>query len=127
MASVVLDTSALLAFVHGEPGGQMVARLIGDAAMSAVNFAEAVTKLVNRGASLDQAKHVLSFAEVDIIDFDRRQAEATGALVSRTRSQSLSLGDRACLTLAMELGLPAVTADPSWKSLGVNVTVQVIR
>lgn len=46
MTSVVLDASALLAYVDGEPGAAMVASLIGDAIISAVNFSEVVAKLV---------------------------------------------------------------------------------
>jgi PIN domain nuclease of toxin-antitoxin system len=127
MAKVVLDTSALLAFVNGEPGGEAVAELIGDAVVSTVNFAEAVTKLVDRGSSLAVARDALAMADYDVADFDREQAETTGALIVRTRPKGLSLGDRACLALALRENAPAVTADRSWSDIDLGVDVRIFR
>lgn len=127
MAKVVLDTSALLAFVGGEIGGEAVADVIADAMISTVNLAEAVTKLVDRGASLNAAREVLSVAEYEIVDFDRELAEQTGALIGRTRPRGLSLGDRACLALAQREGLPALTADRRWAEVDVDVKVHMFR
>ena len=127
MAKVVLDTSALLAFVSEERGGETVADVIADAVISTVNVAEAVTKLVDRGASLDRAREVLAIAEYEIADFDRQQAEQTGALIARTRQRGLSLGDRACLALAQREGLPALTADRRWAEIDIGVEVRLFR
>ncbi len=44
-----------------------------------------------------------------------------------TKSRGLSLGDRACLALAMSTGATAVTADRSWADLGLAVSIEVIR
>ena len=111
MAEFVLDTSALLAFVGAEPGGDVVARLIGEACISAANWAEAVSKLVDRGGSLESVRAALCVAPVDVIDFDQALAETAGAMIARTRARGLSLGDRACLALAARKNLPAITAD----------------
>jgi ribonuclease VapC len=127
MSSVVLDSSALLAFIHGEPGGEGVAEVIGDAVMSSVNHAEVVTKLVERTGSLAAARAALGIASVDLIDFDRELAEDAGALVRHTRPAGLSLGDRACLALAAREGVPAVTADRIWATLKLDVEVRLIR
>ncbi|MBV8752781.1 MAG: type II toxin-antitoxin system VapC family toxin [Hyphomicrobiales bacterium] len=127
MSSVVLDSSALLAFIHGEPGGEVVGGVIGQAVISSVNHAEVVTKLVERTGSLDLARAALGMASVDVIDFDRLQAEQAGALVKRTRSRGLSLGDRACLTLAAREGAPVLTADRIWATLKLDVEVRLIR
>src|ERR1051326_2678857 len=94
MSSVVLDSSALLAFIHGEPGGDFVAGFVGDAVMSSVNHAEVVTKLVERIGSLDAARAALGMAAVDVIDFDTPQGEHAGALVNHTRSRGPSLWGR---------------------------------
>jgi PIN domain nuclease of toxin-antitoxin system len=127
VSSVVLDSSALLAFIHGEPGGEVVAGVVGEALISSVNLAEVVTKLVERTGSLDLARAALGMANVDVVDFDRVQAEQAGALVTRTRSRGLSLGDRACLTLAAQEALPVLTADRIWATLKLAVEVRLIR
>ena len=125
--SVVLDSSALLAFIQGEPGGEVVAGLVGDALMSSVNHAEVVTKLVERTGSLEIAKAALAIANVDVVDFDRWQAEQAGVLVKRMRPQGLSLGDRACLVLAIREAAPAITADRIWAKVKLDVEIRVIR
>jgi len=127
MSSVVLDSSALLAFIHGEPGADIVAGVVGDALMSSVNLAEVVTKLVERTGSLAAAREALGMATVEVIDFDKLQAEETGALVTHTRSRGLSLGDRACLTLAAREAAPVLTADRIWTTLKLDVEVRLIR
>ena len=127
MSGVVLDSSALLAFIQGEPGGEVVARVVGDALMSSVNHAEVVTKLVERTGSLDIARVALGIANVDVVDFDRSQAEQAGLLVKQTRSRGLSLGDRACLALAAREAAPVLTADRIWATLKLDVEVRLIR
>jgi ribonuclease VapC len=127
MSGVVLDSSALLAFIQGEPGGEVVAGLIGNALMSSVNLAEVVTKLVERTGSLELARAALGMANIDVVDFDRSQAEHAGSLVRHTRSHGLSLGDRACLALAMRQAAPAVTADRIWAKVELDVEVRLIR
>ena len=54
-------------------------------------------------------------------------AEASGRLRPITRSSGLSLGDRACLALSIELGLPALTADRRWKHVRTTAKVELIR
>ena len=127
MASAVLDTSALLAYLHGEPGADMVAALIGDALVSTVNVAEVVTKLVGRGGSLERAQAALGVIDLDVVDFTRGLAEQTGGLVALTRSRGLSLGDRACLALAIRENLPAITADRAWAGIAVGIEIRMIR
>ena len=127
MASAVLDASAVLAYVNGEPGAEVVAAVIGDALISAVNLAEAVTKLVERGGTLEQASEVLALAELDVIDFNRALAVQAGGLIAATRAKGLSLGDRACLALAARENLPAITADRVWAALKLGVEVRLIR
>jgi len=127
VSRVVLDSSALLAFIHGEPGGAVVAGAVGEAVISSVNLAEVVTKLVERTGSLELARAALGMVNVDVIDFDRLQAEQAGALVTRTRSRGLSLGDRACLTLAAREAAPVLTADRIWATLKLDVEVRLIR
>lgn len=126
---VVLDASALLAFLLKEPGGERVKEaLLHGAVMGAVNLAEVGSKLAERGLDpgevfahlrargiLGQALEVFPFTEEDALE------------AARLRSLGLSLGDRACLALARRLGLPALTADATWEGLAVGVGVGVVR
>ena len=127
MSSAVLDASALLAYIKGEPGAETVASLIGDSIISAVNFAEVVTKLVEKGVALDVAREALGVADIEVIDFDRGLAEATGGLVALTKNTGLSLGDRACLALAAHYKVPVVTSDRVWSKLDLGIEIRLIR
>jgi PIN domain nuclease of toxin-antitoxin system len=127
MTSAVLDTSALIAYVWAEPGAQVVASLIGDAVISSVNLAEAVTIFVAKGMTLDQARAMLAVVPIDVVDFDRALAERTGELVALTKRIGLSLGDRACLALADRERAPALTGDRIWAKLGLGIDIRLIR
>ena len=125
MSRVVLDASAMLAFLNGEPGGEVVDGHLGDAAASAVNVAEVGARLSNLGASLAEVQRAIALMALEVVAFDAEQAYAAAGIRSATRS--LSLGDRSCLQLAARRGLPAVTADRAWAELDVDVDVQLIR
>ena len=127
MSRVVLDASAMLAFLHGEAGGEVVDGHLGDAAASAVNVAEVGARLSDLGASLAEVRRAIALMAVEIVAFDAEQAYAAAGIRDATRSRGLSLGDRACLQLAARRGLPAVTADRAWAELDVDVDVQLIR
>ena len=52
MSSIVLDASALLALLNGEPGSdKLTPELLNDAVSSAVNLAEVQGKLVEKGCT----------------------------------------------------------------------------
>lgn len=130
MSRVVLDTSALLAILNEEPGSQVFTQqfdLLENAAMSAVNVAEAYGKLVGRGIGPGDAWEAVIAPIPEIIDFDKEQAKIAGGLLPQTRSLGLSLGDRACLALGIALKAPVYTADRAWKDLRLKVSIHVIR
>ncbi len=124
---VVLDSSALLCLLNGEVGAESVAEALPFAVIGAVNLAEVVTKLRERGLSADEVEEVLGGLNLDVKPLTASQAYATGQLRQMTRSFGLSLGDRACLALALELGAPALTADQAWGRVDAGATVEVIR
>jgi ribonuclease VapC len=127
MASAVLDSSAVLAVLNGEPGVDKIAEVLTDALLSTVNYAEVVAKLVERGTSLVEAKTALQSIALTTVDFDIALAQRTGELRAETRRRGLSLGDRACLSLAEREGVPAVTADGSWVGAISGVEIQLFR
>ena len=127
MAKFVLDASALLAYIHREPGADQVESVLDQAVVSAVNLAEAVTKLVLTTGSTDRTLQLIAEVEMDVVDFDQDLAQQTGALAALTRNQGLSLGDRACLALARREHAVAMTADYAWSKLDLGIDIQLIR
>jgi PIN domain nuclease of toxin-antitoxin system len=100
--------------------------------MSAVNFAEVLSKLSDFGEDVEGvvrrlAEQGLTGAALLILPLDERQAHEIGRLRRRTRASGFSLGDRACLALGRVLGLPVLTADRRWKSLELGIRVRSIR
>ncbi len=130
MNRIVLDSSALLAILHEEPGAEMFNQqfhLLENAAMSAVNVAEVYGKLMGRGIGPEEAWEAVIAPIPEILDFDTEQAKIAGWLQPRTRSLGLSLEDRACLALGIALKAPVYTADRAWKDLRLKVAIHVIR
>jgi len=128
MSNCVLDASALFAFLTQERGGERVAEaIVSGAAICTINFSEVVSKLSESGMPEAEIHETLDSIGLTIIDFDVTLACHAGLLRPLTRRAGLSLGDRACLALAKQLGLPALTADRVWKELSLDIEVQVIR
>ena len=120
-AARVLDASALLAYLQRESGCEAV--VLAGSAISAVNWSEVVQAGLDPAGLRDEvAAHGLR-----MVDLTAPRAESTALLWARTRSAGLSLADRACLALAAELGVPAVTTDRAWLAVDVGVEVIVVR
>jgi ribonuclease VapC len=127
MADCVLDASAVLARLRAERGGDVVQARAPDAVISAVNYAEVISKLIDLGVSVEAAAAAIGELELAVFPFDEIDAARTAALRAATRRRGLSLGDRACLALAERLGLPVLTADRAWAELDLGVEVVLIR
>lgn len=122
----VLDSSAILAVVNMEKGAEKVEPLLSDAIVSSVNAAEVLTKLVEKGISLEDALEDFLKLGLEVIKFDAKQAAKVAELRPLTKHLGLSLGDRACLALAILENATAVTADKNWVSLKF-CKIEVIR
>jgi ribonuclease VapC len=129
MTSAVLDASALLALLLGEPGCERVRAVLADCSMTTVNIGEVVGHYARAGASEADIRLVLDPLPIERVAFDESLAFAVGMLLPVTKSAGLSFGDRACLALAARLGVPALTADRPWRSIAAAaaVAVEVIR
>ncbi|MBV9932451.1 MAG: type II toxin-antitoxin system VapC family toxin [Alphaproteobacteria bacterium] len=127
MSERVLDASALLAVLLGERGSDFVLDLLPGAVIGAVNLAEVVSKLQERGFPDKEIDEGVADLGVPVVPFDETQGVAAGKLRLRTRSAGLSLGDRACLALASARRVPAVTMDRSWGTVDAGAEVIVAR
>ena len=126
----VLDTSAVLAILFREPGQDVVRSALHEGALlSAVNFAEAITRLVRDGMAADRAAAAITALPIGLRDLDAQLATDAGALFAQTRPFGLSLGDRACLALARQESVPALTGDRVWVEVAplLGVEVRLIR
>jgi len=127
VAKYVLDASAVLALVHGEPGHQEVVRLLEDAAISSVNLSEVAAKLIEKGLTIESIRPDLLALGLEVVSFDEALAFRTAELRPAARRSGLSLGDCVCLATAEMTRAVAVTADRSWSTLKVPVKVRVLR
>lgn len=125
--AVVLDASALLAVLRGEAGADVVTACLPSAISSTVNLAEVQTKLVSAGMDEQIAWWHIDEIQCESVPFDKDQARMAGGLVKITRPHGLSLGDRACLALAIQQKAKVYTTDRIWKNLSLGIEIEVIR
>jgi PIN domain nuclease of toxin-antitoxin system len=95
--------------------------------MSAVNVSEVVAKLSEFGIPEKAIYQAIKPLGLEVIPFSEEQAYHAGLLRTATQNIGVSLGDRACLSLAKMQKLTALTADRAWASLSIGVTIKVIR
>lgn len=127
MMAVVLDASALLAYLREEPGAEVVDGLLADAVMASVNWAEVVQKALSAGVDVDGMQADLQALGMRVEPFLPVDGDRAGRLRPLTRQQGLSLADRACLSLGLRLGLTVVTCDRAWAQLPLNLEIQLLR
>jgi ribonuclease VapC len=118
--AIVLDSSAILALLNDEPGVGTVEAVLGCAIVGAANLAEVAAKLADKGLTRAEVGEALGIFH-DVRPMSREQALAAGMLRAPTRTLGLSLGDRACLALAMELKASAMTCDGAWAGVDASV------
>jgi len=100
--------------------------------MSAVNWAEVLSRLASAGADPDEvSQRLASEAEMGdvltVVALTGSDGPAIARLRPTTRHLGLSLADRACLALAQRLGLPVLTTDRAWAQLQIGVEIRLAR
>jgi ribonuclease VapC len=123
----VLDASALIALLWDERGAEAVEPLLGRSVVSTVNWAEVLQRYQAHGIDTSGKRESVEALGIDIESFSAEDAEAVAELWEPTRSNGLSLADRACLALARRLGLAAHTADRDWTKVDLGIDVVLIR
>lgn len=125
--TVVLDASALLAYLQDESGSDAVDGVLAESIISSVNWAEVVQKSLAAGVEVDGMLDDLQSLGLMVEPFTPDDGEMAGRLWEQTRQVGLSLGDRACLSLGLRLGVSVLTSDRAWATLDLSLDVQVIR
>ena len=125
--TTILDASAVLAYLKDELGMDIVKAALAESAISSVNWAEVVQKMLALGANVDNMLEEFQELGMTVEPFTVEDGEMAGRLWSQTRMYGLSLADRACLSLGIRLGARVLTGDRAWQSLSLSVDVQLIR
>lgn len=108
----VIDASALLAFLQGEPGADLVEESLESAVVGAANWSEVAQKVRASGVDWGVARGLLM--SYDLVIEPVAQPDAEAAAKMWKRGSGLSLGDRLCLVLAERLQAVVLTADREW-------------
>jgi predicted nucleic acid-binding protein len=129
VASAVLDSFALLAFLFREKGHQKIVNVFEEAAESdtsalitAPNWAE-VRYIVQRKVGVerwDEVRSTVLALPLQIVDADQALAEAAGTLKATSR---MSLADCFAAALAQQKQTAVYTGDPEFKQVAKEVEV----
>lgn len=120
MSKIVLDSSAVLALLRGEPGADIVEQSIDTAAMSAVNLQEVAKELVRDGIDYADVRDIVNGLSLEILAHDQDAAFRAAELFPLTRQYGSGLGDRSCMALALHLGVPVLTTDREWTKIKLD-------
>jgi PIN domain nuclease of toxin-antitoxin system len=130
---MVVDSSALIAYLRHETGYKQVERLLlkGGLFLSSVNRTEVKGKLVGVGLfTAKQIDEVLANLEelLEVVAFDTQQSDVAAYYYARRQPYNLSLGDCACLALAELKQMNVITAESAWSKLpDLPFKVTIIR
>ncbi len=128
VSNFVLDASTVIAILDSEPGGDEAADLLQPGCfLSTVNLAEVVARLRSGGWPDDEIDEQLEVLDIVVVEFSRPQAFDAGFLDTLASGKRLALGDRACLALARQLHLPALTGDRIWATIELGVEIRLFR
>ncbi len=125
---VLLDASAVLAFLQGEPGEDVVRQALQSTLclVSAVNQSEVISKALDRGGNKDTIELILSELNYTVIELLPADGTQAGWLRAATRHLGLSLGDRLCLATAQRLNSQVLTADRDWLKLATELGLNIV-
>ncbi len=116
-AACIVDSSVVLAVLLAETNWRATAELLPLSAISTANLAEVAARLSRTGLTAQEAEAILNELPMEAIPLARHTAIAAGLMEQATKALGLSMGDRICIALGQELGLPVYTADRKWISL----------
>ncbi len=138
MSTHVIDASAVLVWLAGDAGADVVDPLIVGGLLSSVNLGEVLYKVQDFGSDPTDTERDLAELGLEMVDFTpamagrfpelkaadkRRLSEQKAAGLPKGKIKRLSLADMACLALALERSATVVTGDRHWGTLGLDLDV----
>jgi len=122
---VILDASAVLAWLQQEPGSEVVRPRLVDGLIPATNWSEVLQKSRRRGVDPRVAGSLLSGLGLQVVDVTEDDGRVAAELWSIETGHSLA--DRICMASALRHDLPVVTADRTWTSVATGPELILIR
>jgi PIN domain nuclease of toxin-antitoxin system len=95
--------------------------------MTSVNLCEVPGRFARDGHDPYDVLRRLQASPIEFVPFDQGLAAAAASLIMASREHGLSLGDRSCLALARERGIPVLTADRAWLQLDLGLDIRCVR
>lgn len=128
MDKIVFDASALIALFAKEQGYQLIKQHMKNGVISSVNIAEVYKYCIEtQNLSEEDAKMLIQLSDIKIIDFCSAQALISAKIYHKTKAYGISLGDRACLSLAILKHCPIITCDKIWQKLDLEIEFILAR
>ncbi|MSO69931.1 MAG: PIN domain-containing protein [Alphaproteobacteria bacterium] len=124
---IALDASALIALIMKEPGHERVQSALDGGCLSTVKLAETLSFGARQDFDVRGIRTRTEALPIEIVPFSSNHAALTASLMRLGRPLGLSLGDRACLALALDRNIPVMTADRRWRDAGLELEIVVIR
>lgn len=128
--AILLDASAVLALLQGEPGHELVREALRgeDCAITAANLAEVAGKLMGVVKDPVKMRHLLKIPNLEVWPVTEADALLAGELAIKGKSLGLSLGDRLCLASALLRDAEVLTSDLIWKELRIeSLRIRLVR
>lgn len=122
---IILDASALLAWMQDEAGSDQVEAELAHAAISSLNWSEVLQKSIAKGVDITGLQTDLEALGLLIVPFDASDAQEAAQFWEKARN--LSLADRACLALGIKHQLPVWTTDRLWTTTPANTIIYLLR
>ncbi|MDR1744941.1 MAG: PIN domain-containing protein [Planctomycetota bacterium] len=129
--AMVIDASALIAGIKGEPGAEAIRRIMsmppeGGFFMHAINVCEVAYHLIKFGLIESIAYELATPEGVTIID-DIRPPLWKRAASLKARHKNLALGDCMAIALAESLDAGILTGDRDFQNAAAGIDVVVFR
>jgi PIN domain nuclease of toxin-antitoxin system len=124
---IVLDSSALLAVALEEPGAERVRIVLSQSCMAAANLAEVLTVGHRKGVDAEQLFAGISGFGVSFVATTVVHARVAAQIWRAHPRLNLSLGDRLCLALAIDLHAGVLTSDREMAKPSLGIGVELFR
>jgi PIN domain nuclease of toxin-antitoxin system len=129
---VVVDASAVVAWIFKEPGHEEVDKILPHAVISAVNLIEVLYITERKGHKITGARLTNSLTEygLRVEPVSQTVTERAAELIKEAKLRTgkpISLADAVCLALAERLQLPVTGGDRQWQKLPLETKYQPFR